>query len=271
MGLYAIGDVHGQYDALMRLLEALNYDEAADELWFVGDIINRGPDSVGALRCVTTLRGKTEVVIGNHDFTLMVQADGLDKGRIKTTTKEILKAPDAQEMIEAMRCWPLMVEDAARNIVMAHAGIYPYWNLSTARELNAEYRRQMRQSDEARKTFLQQVYRNGGGKWKAQMKDAAKNCFAVNAFARMRFLNADGELDFEGKMAPEAAPKGLHPWYEAHIRRQNFRIVFGHWAALGLRVHEKFACIDGGAAWSGELIAFDLERWQVAARAAIAK
>lgn len=271
MGIYAIGDVHGQYEALMRLLERLNYDEAADELWFVGDIINRGPDSVRALRCVSRLKGKTKVVIGNHDFTLMVQANGLDKGRIKNTTKEILNAPDAQEMIDAVQSWPLMVQDEARQIVMAHAGVYPYWDLDTAIEMNAQYCRQMRQKDNERREFLQTVYRNGNGEWKKNGKNSVKQCFAVNAFARMRFLKTNAALDFDGKMPPEEAPKALVPWYELHAARQAFRVVFGHWAALGLRLHEKYACIDGGAAWSGELIAFDLAQWRVAATVAIAK
>lgn len=270
MAIYAIGDVHGQYEALMRLLENLNYDEAKDELWFVGDIINRGPDSVKALRFVTSLQDKIKIVIGNHDFTLMVQANGLDKGRIKKTTKEILDEPDAQEMISAMHSWPLMVENSALNVVMAHAGVYPYWDLATARELNTQYCEQMKKED-VRKAFLQAVYRNGNGKWKPDAQENEKLCFAVNAFARMRFLTSSAKLDFDAKIAPENAGKGLQAWYQEHIKRQNYRIVFGHWAALGLREHEKYACIDAGAAWGGELIAFELNEWKVAAREKIKK
>lgn len=271
MSIYAIGDVHGQREALLRLLEQLNYDEAADELWFVGDIINRGPDSAGALRLVTSLKGKVKVVMGNHDFTLLVQAADLDKGRIKKTTKEILSAPDAQEMIAKMQTWGLMEEDAERGIVMTHAGVYPYWDLATAREMDAQYRQQMQQTSDKRREFLREVYRNGSGKWKEKAKMEVKQCFAVNAFARMRFLNTDGSLDYDAKIPPEEAAKNLMPWYDIHAQRQNYRIVFGHWAALGLRVHEKYACIDGGAAWGGELIAFDLADWQVAAKVATAK
>lgn len=264
---YVIGDVHGQYDALMRLLDKVAYDENRDILWFVGDLVNRGPDSLGVLRFVVNLGDKAKVVVGNHDFSLMVQALRSPKIRIKKSSEQILAAPDGEALVMAMRQWPLMIEDAWRGVIMAHAGLYPYWSLEQARAQNEVYCAAMRADDEMVASFLLSTYDDGSGYWRETDDALAQMRFTINAFARMRFLERDGRLNFSAKVPPRSAPKNLLPWYKAH--HDTVKVVFGHWAALGLMVKPHYACIDGGAAWGGELIAFDIDNWKVAEKVSV--
>lgn len=266
MANYIIGDVHGQFDALTKLLDMLNYDEKNDELWFVGDLVNRGPKSLEVLRFVADLqqRGVAKVVLGNHDFSLMVQALNIPEVRIKKSTMEILQAPDAVQLLHIIRTWPLMVEDKTRKIIMTHAGAYPLWSLEKLHVQHEIYQSYMANTHEQVNQFLRMVYHNGTGKWSETEADIEKMRFTVNAFTRMRFLTGKGGLDFDCKEPPEDAPKRLTPWYQL-LPNNGYRYIFGHWAACGLRVTERYACIDSGAAWGGGLTAFNGDTWKVAA------
>lgn len=268
MADYVIGDVHGQYDALMRLLDKVDYNENRDKLWFVGDLVNRGPKSLKALRFVTGLGGKANVVVGNHDYSLMVQALNTPKIKIKKTTAEILAAPDGEELVMAIRRWPLMVEDENRNVVMVHAGLYPHWSLACARAQNAAYCAMMQGEKSIADARIIETFDDGSGCWEADGDAAEQMRFTVNAFARMRFLEKNGRLNFDAKVPPRSAPRSLTPWYKLHPA-DGAKVIFGHWAALGLTIKPRWACIDGGAAWGGELIAFNIDNWKVAAKAAV--
>lgn len=264
MANYIIGDVHGQFEALTVLLDMLNYDENKDELWFVGDLVNRGPQSLEVLRFVVDLqqRGLAKVVLGNHDFSLMVQALHVPEVKIKKSSSEILDAPDAQTLLTAIRCWPLMVEDVERKLIMSHAGVYPFWSLEKLREQHSLYIERMQGESKVVDAFLRAVYHDGTGKWSSQNSDIEQMRFTVNSFVRMRFLTKKGALDFDCKMSPNEAPKKLIPWY-SYLRNDGYRYVFGHWAACGLHINENWACIDSGAAWGGRLTALNADTWKV--------
>lgn len=267
MADYVIGDVHGQYDALMRLLDKVDYNENRDILWFVGDLVNRGPNSLEVLRFVVNLGERAKIVIGNHDFSLMVQAYCAPEIKIKKTSEQILSAPDGEELIGAMRQWPLMIEDVWRQTVMVHAGLYPYWTLERARAQNIAYCQIIQHNDTDIKKFLHSTFANGAGYWEEQGDKLEQLRFTINAFARMRFLEKDGRLNFSAKVPPKSAPKTLIPWYKAH--KGQVKVVFGHWAALGLMIKPTWACLDGGAAWGGELVAFNIDNWKVAAKISV--
>lgn len=263
MATYVIGDVHGQYDALLRLLEKIRYREGRDALWFVGDLVNRGPKSLEVLRYVSALGDRCKVVLGNHDFSLLVQAVGDPAVPRKKTTATILAAKDGPALVDRMREWPLMLVDPARRVIMSHAGVYPGWTLAAAEVCAREVAVALKGENSAQ--FLLNVYRDEPSCWSENLGAIARCRFTVNAFTRMRYLTGQGCLELAAKMPPEEAPKNLTPWYQRR-RAEGFRHLFGHWAALGLRVQRDWACLDGGAAWNAELIAFDLDRWAVAAR-----
>ncbi len=267
MATYVIGDVHGQYDALLRLLKKIRYREDRDELWFVGDLVNRGPKSLEVLRYVCARAENCKVVLGNHDFSLLVEAVGDPAVGRKKTTAAILAAPDGAALVGAMHGWPMMVVDRRRRVIMAHAGLYPGWTLATTEALAREVTAAM--TGENAERFLLDVYRDEPSCWSQNLRGMARRRFAVNAFTRMRYLTRQGCLALAAKMSPEAAPKHLIPWYE-RCGEIPFRCVFGHWAALGVRVEKHWACLDGGAAWNGALIAFDLDHWAVAASVPVA-
>lgn len=270
MAVYAIGDVHGQYDALCRLLEAINYKKEDDQLWFVGDLVNRGPDSLGVLRLVRALGDQAKVVLGNHDFSMLVQAQRFKDIKIKKATQAILDAPDGLKLLEYLRNTPMMQIDEQLGVVMVHAGWYPRWTVTDATAANKHICRELQGKDYRR--FLRKVYDDEPRCYDVALKGKKmdKARFAVNAFCRMRYLDRSHCLDLTAKMPPEDAPAELTPWYDAPTKLP-YRLVFGHWASLGLRVGEQFACIDAGAAWGGSLVAFDLQRWRVTAQVPVRK
>lgn len=264
MAIYAIGDVHGQYQALMRLLEQIGYSDS-DELWFVGDLVNRGPDSLAVLRLVTGMQN-AKVVLGNHDLALLVQTQRFKGSKIKGTMAEIIEAPDGLELIDSLRRYPMLHVDKARKVAMSHAGMYPGWTMKTAKRLNREVGKALQ--GRKYREFLKNLYGDEPARWSENLSGMDEKRFAVNVFCRMRFLSADGALDLDAKMAPHDAGPGLIPWFDWEMHNK-YRWIFGHWANCGLMVRRRIACIDGGSAWGGELVAFDVEQWVVAGRVAV--
>lgn len=266
MAIYAIGDVHGQYDALRRLLDKIAYG-GGDELWFVGDLVNRGPDSLNVLRLVTGL-ADAKVVLGNHDLALLVQAQRFKGGKLKGAALDILAADDGEELVDRLRHYPMLHVDKTLKVAMVHAGVYPGWTMKTAKRLNREVSAAL--AGKKYREFLKALYGNEPSRWSENLSGMNARRFAVNAFCRMRFVRKDGALDLEAKMAPDEAPNGLKPWFDCELHNK-YRWIFGHWASCGLMVKRRVACIDGGSAWGGELLAFDVGRWAVAARVAVEK
>ena len=260
MSTYAIGDVQGCYDQLMRVLERAGYDERRDILWFVGDIINRGPHSLATLRFVKGLGSRQVTVLGNHDLNLLAVAEGSRKGQRGDTVSDILGAPDRDELLAWLRHQKLV--HAEGGWAMVHAGLAPQWTIAQALACSAEVEAAL-QADDYRE-FLKQMFGNEPQRWRDDLAGYDRLRVIVNATVRMRLATADGKIDFTHKLAPATAPAGYLPWYDVPGRAsRDTRIVFGHWAALGLLVREDVVCLDSGCVWGRSLSMMRLEDGQL--------
>ncbi|MEM7168187.1 MAG: symmetrical bis(5'-nucleosyl)-tetraphosphatase [Planctomycetota bacterium] len=249
MSTYAIGDVHGCFATLEKLLATISFDPARDRVWLVGDLVNRGPHSLNVLRWAAGLGANAKVVLGNHDLHLVGRALGARKAKRFDRFDEVLAAPDRDDLIDWLRQRPLL--HAADSYTMVHAGLHPSWTFETAaaqaRELEAELR-------SARCADLLRDYYE-------QPASAAHQ--ALRTLVHMRTCNAAGdECKFTGP--PEEAPAGCLPWYD-HISDEAWRgtVIFGHWAALGYRRTKRVLALDSGCAWGQDLTAVRLEDEQV--------
>ncbi len=247
MATWAIGDIQGCFEPFQRLLRAIEFEPARDQLWLAGDLVNRGPASLDTLRWAHRNRDTIRVVLGNHDLHLLAVAAGLRKHKKGDTLQPILDAEDADVLIDWLRAQPLMWRE--RGFTMVHAGIPPAWSLDEAeahaRQVEAELRGDHWQ------TFLQRVF--------AREDDPTVR--AASAFTTLRMVDAHGRADRAFKDAPSNAPESLRPWFQG--RTDPDTIVFGHWAALGLRRGPGFVALDSGCVWGGQLSAFRLESGQV--------
>jgi len=252
MATYAIGDVQGCYEELERLLEAMSFDAARDRLWFVGDLVNRGPRSLQVLRLVHSLGDAAVTVLGNHDFHLLRRAAGLGRERADDTLREVLSAPDATTLLEWLRHRPLM--HFADGYAMVHAGLLPQWSLERslglAREVEAELR------GPRHRDFLEHLYGAEPRAWRDELTGWDRLRVIVNAMARLRYCTAAGEIDLEE--AGTKAPAGYRPWFEFRPAQEP-PIVCGHWSTLGLKLTAKLAALDTGCVWGGSLSALRLE------------
>lgn len=246
--LFAVGDLQGCRESLDNLLEQFPADA---RLLFVGDLVNRGPESLATLRFVRSLGDRAQSLLGNHDLHLLAIAAGASKVHKKDTLQEIVDAPDFEELIDWLRRRPLLVE--AGDTVFVHAGIHPLWSLKKAKKLAAEVETALRGPDW--KESLQQMY--GNLEWHDDLKGGERLQAILNAFTRMRFVDRKtGVLDFKQKEDIGSAPKTLVPWFEyQHRRITDTTICFGHWSMLGLINKPRIVAIDTGCLWGGELTA----------------
>lgn len=246
--IYAIGDIQGCLESLEGLLEQIPENA---RIIFVGDIINRGPQSLESLRLVKRLieTGRAvDTVLGNHDLHLLAVAAGAGKLHRKDTIGEILTADDAGELLDWLRARPLMIE--TDETVFVHAGIPPEWSMKDARKYAAEVETALR--SDGWKEYLSGMYGNDTDP-KADGKTQRMRAI-LNGFTRMRFMDAKGRMDFDPKMGPKDAPKGLIPWFDCK-RKVKKTICFGHWSTLGLLIRDDVIAIDTGCLWGGELTA----------------
>ncbi|WP_110685481.1 symmetrical bis(5'-nucleosyl)-tetraphosphatase [Salinicola aestuarinus] len=259
MATYAIGDLQGCYAEFEALLARLDFSPSRDRLWLAGDLVNRGPGSLACLRRCVELDGAASVVLGNHDLHLLAVARGHGKLKRKDTLVPILDAPDRETMLEWLRCQPLLVTDDARGCVMSHAGILPQWSLARASELAAEAERVLSGPDVD--AFLAVMYGNRPALWDESLTGEDRIRAIVNVFTRMRFIDAQGTLDFDAKEGLDSAPAGFAPWF-TYPRADSPTLLFGHWAALegrtpGARVEAR--ALDTGCVWGGSLTALDID------------
>lgn len=258
MTTFVIGDLHGCLTPLERLLDKIHFSSANDTLWFVGDLINRGPQCLDTLRFVKSLGDSAVCVLGNHDLHLLAVIHGIRSSSGRDTLDEILAAEDLDELTHWLRHRPLLHRSESLNVTMVHAGIHPKWDLATATQMATEVEKALRSPKYV--DFLERMYGNKPAKWSRKLGKHRRRRFAVNAFTRMRFCSRSGELDFTCTGPPHKAPKGLIPWYAVPKRKPiEGRILFGHWSA-----HPGFAVsnvvpLDRGAAWGGSLCALALE------------
>ena len=261
MSTYAIGDVQGCFEPLQRLLQTINFNPEEDELWFAGDLINRGPQSLETLRFIKALPRK-KVVLGNHDLHLLARFYTQRPCKNKDTLDDILNAPDATELMDWLRFQPLVVWDEARNFCMTHAGLPPMWSAAQALELSQEVEAQLQSATP--EDFLQQMYGNQPDCWQYNLQGIERWRIIVNYLTRMRFIGPNGELDLTSKEGLDTAPQGFAPWF-AHPQRAaaNTQLLFGHWAALEGQTHtQNTFALDTGCVWGRELSALRLEDLQ---------
>ncbi|WP_251977876.1 symmetrical bis(5'-nucleosyl)-tetraphosphatase [Salinicola avicenniae] len=268
MATYAIGDLQGCYAEFQALLERLDFSASRDHLWLAGDLVNRGPDSLGCLRRCVALDGAASVVLGNHDLHLLAVARGHGRLKRHDTLMDILEAADREPMLEWLRQQPLLVADAERGMVMTHAGLPPQWSLEEARARATEAEAVLR--GDAVDDFLAQMYGNVPARWDAALAGIDRLRAIVNVFTRMRFIDAEGTLDFAAKEGLDSAPAGFAPWF-TYPRADELTLLFGHWAALegrtpGARVDAR--ALDTGCVWGRELTALNLESGELIAEPA---
>ncbi len=246
--VYAIGDLQGCKESLLGLLEQLPSDA---EFIFVGDLVNRGPQSLETLRFVKSLGGRAQATLGNHDLHLLAVAAGAGQAHRKDTIQEILAAPDCGELVDWLRKQPLLIERCG--VVFTHSGIHPLWTLEKARELAAEAGSAL--AGPHWREWLQGMY--GNDEWRDSLEGAPRMRAILNAFTRMRFVHeADGTLDFKQKESLASAPEGLIPWFEYKNRpAAGHTLCFGHWSMLGLMNRPNLVAIDTGCLWGGRLTA----------------
>jgi len=260
MATYAIGDIQGCYDQLMRLLERCGYDERRDRLWFVGDLVNRGPQSLATVRFVKGLGDRAVTVLGNHELSLLVVAEGAHKGHASDTFGDILGAPDREELLDWVRRQNMM--HAENGYAMVHAGLLPQWSIDRALELARETEAALR--GPACAEFLRNMYGNQPARWSDGLAGYDRLRIIVNAMTRMRLVADDGTMQFSHKLGLANTPAGYVPWYDAPARAsRDTPVLFGHWAALGLVVRDDVVCLDSGCVWGRQLSALRLEDRQL--------
>jgi len=257
---YAIGDVQGCYDALQRLLEFIDFDQKIDCLWFVGDLVNRGPESLAVLRFIKALPIAPKITLGNHDLHLLASLFG---GRPwqghDDTIHEVMHASDGEELGHWLRKQSILIYSEELNTLMCHAGIAPFWDLSSAQHLAGELEAAL--SGDNFGEFLEQMYGNLPDVWAENLVGIERLRLITNYFTRMRFCDAQGRLALSYKGSVAEAPGNIFPWYEVPNRKEiEPDIVFGHWAALmGKCPNPKIHAIDTGCLWGGQLTALRLQ------------
>ena len=255
--VYAIGDVQGCERELRELLGKLRFKADRDRLWFVGDLVNRGPASLGVLRRVRALSANAVTVLGNHDLHLVAVALGEARFKQGDTLRRVLKARDCDPLIEWLAALPLLHEDPARSLAMVHAGLPPQWSLAMARARAREVELALR-ADPRR--FVARMYGNQPRRWSQALRGSDRLRFITNCFTRLRYLTADGGLDMREKNAPARAAPGLTPWFARRDARwRGTRIVFGHWSSLGFLRNRQVIALDTGCVWGGRLTAVSLD------------
>src|SRR5258706_9651967 len=231
LATYAIGDLQGCYEPLARLVDSLAFDPARDRLWFVGDLVNRGPDSLACLRYVKSLGDAAVTVFGNHDFHLLCVAEGVEKKRKRDTLDDVLAAPDRDELLAWLRHRPLM--HAEDGFALVHAGLLPQWTVGKARSLAGEVESRLRGRDY--RSFLERMYGDEPVRWSDDLEGIERLRVIVNAMTRLRVCAADGAMVLDFKGEPGDARGEWTPWFDMPGRAsRDHTVVVGHWSALGL-------------------------------------
>ncbi len=261
MSTYAIGDLQGCFEPLQRLLDAIAFDPALDRLWFVGDLVNRGPDSLATLRFVRDLGSSAVTVLGNHDLHLLAIAEGFETLKRSDTLLEILEAPDRALLLDWLRRRPLLHRELG--YTMVHAGLLPQWSVDRALALAGEVESVLR--GDGYRSFLADMYGNHPARWSETLSGHDRLRVIVNAMTRLRACTAEGEMDFAYKAHPRTLPSPWLPWYAVPGRcSADQPLLFGHWSSLGL-LHDAHNvwCLDGGCLWGRCLTALRLDDRQL--------
>lgn len=277
--LFAVGDIQGCLPSLLELVANIDHIKSGDPerggrdsartdntrtstdgadaapLWLVGDLVNRGPDSLGVLRWAIANQHRLNVVLGNHDLHLLAVAAGVRPAHRADTLDDILAAPDAAELIDWVRTRPLAHYEDGH--LMVHAGVLPQWDAQLTLELAGEVQQALagpRWID-----FLRVMYGNEPARWDSSLAGANRLRLIVNALTRLRFCTPDGQMEFKAKLGPHQPPPGYLPWFEVPERAsRDVTVVFGHWSTLGLMLRPNLIALDTGCVWGGSLTAIRL-------------
>lgn len=256
MAIYAIGDVQGCYVELRQLLDRIRFDPAHDQLWFTGDLVNRGPHSLDTLRYIRNLGPAARSVLGNHDLHLLAVACGASRTKRRDTFGDILGAPDRDELLDWLRQLPLIHHD--HEFYMLHAGLPPQWDMNQAVAYAEEVHAILRGNYSS--AYFAHMYGDEPSTWSERLAGWERLRFITSVFTRTRYCDRTGHLNFKEKARPGEQPKGLIPWFDAPGRRSHgANIVFGHWSTLGFYAAGNCWCLDTGCLWGGELTALRLD------------
>lgn len=255
MATYAIGDIQGCFDPLRRLLDKINFDPGQDKLWFAGDLVNRGPESLKTLRYVKSLGKSAVTVLGNHDIHLLALHYGLRPRDKDPTLAHVLDASDVAELILWLQQQPFL--HSADDFILVHAGLHPDWTIETAKTLAAELHAVIKNLDNT--DTLSELYGPSDGTWSDAASTRNRLRYALNCFTRLRFCDKNAVPDFKYSCVPGEQPAHLRPWFTVPNRPTgNLNIIFGHWAALGVFNKGGIHALDSGCVWGKSLTALRL-------------
>lgn len=259
MAVYVIGDIQGCYRNLKRLLKDIKFKPDRDKIWLVGDLVNRGPDSLKTLRFVKQMGEQAITVLGNHDLHMMSVFYDSRNAKNGDTFEKIFIAEDGDELIEWLRFRPLMHFDADLNFALVHAGIYPAWTISRALQLAAEVESKLQGKNF--KSFLKKMYGNEPALWSEDLAGMQRLRFITNAFTRMRYLGQEMCLEMKSKGNPEKLRNGkVFPWFEMKAANKFNRVAFGHWSTLPIHQYGNNFALDSGCVWGGRLTALRIDK-----------
>lgn len=252
MALYLIGDLQGCNEPLGRLLDTVGFSPSRDTLYLLGDLVNRGPDSLGVLRRLMALGGAAHCLLGNHDLHLLATAHGVRKPNRSDTMGDILRATDRSTLLDWLRQRPMALQ--AHGWLMVHAGVLPGWDALQTMALAGEVEAVLRGPDWV--AFLHSMYGDQPDHWRVGLEGAERQRVIVNALTRLRFCSAKGEMEFATKNAAAAAPPGFMPWFDVPGRRTaGTPVAFGHWSTLKQTPRDDVLPLDTGCVWGGCLTA----------------
>lgn len=256
MAVYWVGDVQGCDAPLGRLLDQVGFSSSRDQLFVLGDLVNRGPDSAAVLRRLMAMEGAAQCVLGNHDLHLLAVAAGAGRLKPMDTLDGILQAPDRPALLNWLRHQRMAIW--SHEVLMVHAGVLPAWTLQTTLALAAEVEAVLRSPDLS--DFLHQMYGNEPAAWRDDLRGTDRLRVVVNALTRLRFCSADGVMEFAAKEGADAAPSGFMPWFDVPGRQTaDVTVAFGHWSTLGWLDRPDVWALDTGCVWGGCLSALRLD------------
>lgn len=250
--IYLVGDLQGCCKPLERLLQTIDFSPSRDQLYVLGDLVNRGPDSLGVLQRLRSLEGAATCLLGNHDLHLLAVAHGVRKPHRSDTLDPILNAADREDWLDWLRQQNLAVH--AHGWLMVHAGVVPQWDAAQTVALAGEVEAMLRSPDVG--AFLTTMYGNEPARWDERLQGVDRWRCVINSLTRLRFCAADGTMEFATKEGAGGAPEGYLPWFEVPGRRtQGTPVAFGHWSTLGLINRDDLLALDTGCIWGGHLTA----------------
>lgn len=253
---YAIGDLQGCYQSLVELLAQIDAATPDAKLIFVGDLVNRGPDSLATLRLIRSLGDRAQAVLGNHDLHLLAAAHGIRKLHRQDTLAQVLDAPDCDELLDWLRRRPMALFENGH--LLLHAGVLPQWSATQTLALAREVEAVLQSPDWV--NFLREMYGNEPTRWDDTLQGNARLRCIVNALTRLRFCTEDGTMEFAAKESAGTALPGYLPWFDVAQRQtKDVTVVFGHWSTLGLTLRPNLIGLDTGCVWGGKLTAVRLE------------